>query len=223
MGDMDAKSTEHALEALKRRNLEGKRALIADLRRRQTDKAVEILIDVLRDDSWYLRELAVEALGEAGERAVPLLNEVLRSGLWYSRAAAARTLGKIGHVPSIGVLVDLLEDPNQTVKGASLASLADFVRGGRAVAVARAFHALGPRRAEERKRLFLAVHEEPGRVVGELLDNPSELAAAVSSPAAGDGTPETPPAADAGSTPAPASPGPPVRDPRPSPGDAREP
>ena len=44
----------------RQRNLEGKRALIADLRRRGTPKAMEILVEVLEDDSWYLRELGGE-------------------------------------------------------------------------------------------------------------------------------------------------------------------
>lgn len=175
MSDLDARPGEQFLEALKRRNLEGKRALIADLRRRQTEKAVEILLDVLQDDSWYLRELAVDALGDAGEKAVPGLRTLLDSGLWYSRAAAARALGKIGHVPSIPRLVALLDDPNQTVQGASLASMADFVRKGRAREVAEALWGLGPRRAEEIKRTFLAVHADAAKEVAALLADPGSL------------------------------------------------
>jgi len=175
MAEFESRPAEQFLDALKHRNLEGKRTLIADLRRRQTDKAIEILIDVLQDDSWYLRELAVEALGESGEKAVPRLLELLRSGLWYTRAAAARTLGKIGHLPSIPELVALLDDSNHTVQGASLASLADFVRRGRSLQVERCFYDRGPRRAEELKRLLLAVHNDAGRQVGELLDDPALL------------------------------------------------
>ena len=175
MADLDGKPAEQFLEALKRRNLEGKKALIADLRRRKTDKAIDILLDVLQDDSWYLRELAVDALGEAGTAAVPRLTELLDSGLWYTRAAAARTLGKIGHVPTVPMLVKLLGDPNQTVQGASLASLADFVRKGRALDVARGFWAEGPRRSEELKRLLLAVHAESGEQVAAILAEPASL------------------------------------------------
>jgi HEAT repeat protein len=175
MGDVNARPAEQFLEALKRRNLQGKKALIADLRHRKTDKAIEILIDVLQDDSWYLRELAVEALGESGETAVPRLVELLDSGLWYTRAAAARTLGKIGHLPSLGLLVRLLGDPNKTVQGASLASIADIVRGGHAREVARALWALGPDQAEDLKRLLVSVHPEPGAVVAELLADPGAL------------------------------------------------
>jgi len=175
MADLEAKPAEQFLEALRRRNLEGKKALIADLRSRKTDKAVGILIGVLRDDSWYLRELAVEALAEAGEIAVPRLSELLDGGLWYTRAAAARTLGKMGYYEASPRLVQLLDDPNQTVQGASLASLADFVRLGRGIQVAREFYAAGPRRCEELRRLFLAVHPEPAELVSTLLEDPGKL------------------------------------------------
>ena len=185
MSELEARPAGEFLEALRKRNLEGKRALIADLRRRKTDKSVSILIDVLRDDSWYLRELAVEALGEAGEDAVPDLMRLLDSGLWYTRAAVARTLGKIAHAPSIPALVALLDDANQTVQGASFASLADFARKGHAREVARAIWDRGARRAGELKRLFLAVQPDAAASVVELLNDPAALLGKAS---------ETPPA-----------------------------
>jgi len=175
MSDLDQKPAEY-LEELKRRNLQGKRALVADLRRRKSDKAVAVLVDLLREESWYLRELAVEALAEMGDMAAPALNDLLVSGLWYSRAAAARALGKIGNVPGIPGLVRTLDDTNQTVQGASLASLADFVRAGHAEAVAMAFVARGPRRAEELRRLFHAVHPAAADQLTGLLITPGELA-----------------------------------------------
>ena len=175
MSDLDPKPADY-LEDLKRRNLQGKRALIADLRRRKTEKTVAVLIDVLRDESWYLRELAVEALAEAGEIAAPQLGDLLLGGLWYSRAAAARALGKMGHLPSIPALVRQLDDSNQTVQGAALASLADFVRAGRAEDVALAFVTRGPRRAEELRRLFHAVHPAAAGQLTGLMASPGELA-----------------------------------------------
>ena len=174
MADLDGKPAEQVLDALKRRNLEGKRALIADLRTRKTDKAVEILVDVLQDDSWYLRELATEALGEAGKDAVPRLREVLVGGLWYTRASAARALGKIGDPSVVPDLATLLEDTNQTVQEAALAAFADIVRVGYARKVSAHFWAKGPQRANELTKMFLKAHPEIVEPVLDVFSAPPE-------------------------------------------------
>ncbi len=175
MDDLNSVLPDQFMDTLKRRNLEGKRALIADLRRRKSEKAAEILVDILEEDSWYLRELAVEALTDVIETAAPRLTKLLDSGLWYTRAAAARALGKGGHVPSLPRLVALLGESNKTVQGAALASVADLVRGGQAPETARLIWAQGARRAEELKRLLLAVHPDAGGPVAELLADPSSF------------------------------------------------
>ncbi len=175
MDDLAGVPPEQFLDALKRRNLEGKRALIADLKRRRSEKAVEILVDVLEEDSWYLRDLAVNALAEVGGAAAPRLLALLDHGLWYTRAAAARALGRMGHTGSLPRLVDLLGEPNKTVQGAALASVADMVRDGHARETARLFWAGGARRAEELKRLLLAVHPDAGGPVAELLADPASF------------------------------------------------
>jgi HEAT repeat protein len=182
MSDLHTKSPEHFLDSLKRRNLEGKRALIADLRRRQTEKSVELLVDLLEDESWYLRELAVEALADAGEAAIPRIYAILESGLWYSRAAAARAIGRIGHVESLGKLVEMLDEANSTVRDAALASVADMVVAGQARETAALFWGLGRRRAEELRRDLEALHGAAGRKIGEYLDNPSSFLEAVPQP-----------------------------------------
>jgi HEAT repeat protein len=183
------------LEALKRRNLDGKRALIADLRRRKTDKAIEILVGLLEDDSWYLRDQAVNALGDVGEVAVPRLLPLLESGLWYTRAAAARVMGRIGHVGSLPKLMDFLADANRTVQGAALASIADLVRAGYAQETARAIWGLGARRAEDVKRLLLAVHPDAGGKVLEILAEPSQFLKEVPRPGEGGPGSDSPDAA----------------------------
>jgi HEAT repeat protein len=182
MDELNGVLPEQFLEALKRRNLEGKRALIADLRRRKTDRAVEILVDILEEDSWYLRELAVAALAEVIDDAAPRLTKLLDSGLWYTRAAAARALGKGGHAASLPRLVALLDEDNKTVQGAALASVADLVREGHASETAQLIWARGARRAEELKRLLLAVHPDAGGPVAELLADPSALLKEVPAP-----------------------------------------
>lgn len=166
---------EDVLDALRQRNLEGKRAVIADLRRRGTPKAMEILVEVLEDDSWYLRELAVEALSDADEAIAPSLIALLDSGLWYTRAAAARALGKMGHAAGLPRLVAVLSDTNRTVQGASLASIADLVRAGAARETARQFWGQGARRAEDLNRLLQTVHPDAGNAVAEYLSDPSSF------------------------------------------------
>ena len=166
---------EDVLDTLRQRNLEGKRAVIADLRRRGTPKAMEILVEVLEGDSWYLRELAVEALSDADETIAPSVIALLESGLWYTRAAAARALGKMGHAASLPRLVAVLSDSNRTVQGASLASIADLVRGGAARETARQFWGQGARRAQELNRLLQTVHPDAGNAVAEYLADPSSF------------------------------------------------
>ncbi len=166
---------EDVLETLRQRNLEGKRAVIEDLARRGTPQAMKILVDVLEDDSWYLRELAVKALAGAGDETAPHVLALLDSGLWYTRAAAARALGRMGHAASLGRLVDVLADSNRTVKGAALASIADLVRAGSARETAREFWGRGARRAEELNRLLQTVHPDAGNAVAEYLSDPSSF------------------------------------------------
>jgi HEAT repeat protein len=175
MDEMISFHREDVLETLRQRNLEGKRAVIADLHRRGSPQAMKILVDVLEDDSWYLRELAVKALADAGDEVAPAILALLESGLWYTRAAAARALGKMGHAPSLPRLVDVLADSNRTVQGAALASIADLVRAGAARETAREFWGRGARRAQELNHLLQTVHPDAGNAVAEHLADPSSF------------------------------------------------
>ena len=175
MAGLSESEREQALEALKQRDPEGKRALVAELRRRGTEDAVAILVKALEDESWSLRDLAVQALAGAGESAVAPLQRLLGTGLWYTRAAAARALGKMGHAGSLPLLVSSLADSNRTVQGAALASIADLVRAGEARETARLFWAEGARQAQEWNRLLLAVHPDAGSAVSDLLADPASF------------------------------------------------
>ena len=177
MKDFESVSSSEFIDELKRKNLEGRRAMVAELRKRSSDKAVSILVDLLSDESWYLRELAVEALGEIGSKSAPQLRRLLAGGLWYTRAASARAIGRMGYEPVIPDLVELLDDPNHTVQGACFASLAEMVSRGHTRQVARALWDRGQRRAEELKRLMLAVQPEAGEKVAEMLKDPASLLA----------------------------------------------
>lgn len=178
MTDPGDRSTEQFLEQLKRRNLDGKRALIQDLRKRQTEKAMEILLDVLQDDSWYLRELAVAALREAGNKAVPGLLAILHGGLWYSRAAAIRALGAVGDGAVVPRLIEVLDESNRTVRDAALAALAEMSAGPAVREIARAFLAAGPERGEAWKREMLSLHPEAGRRIETRMRDPEGRRAA---------------------------------------------
>lgn len=117
-------------ERLRVKSLAGKRLVIEDLKKRTGRRSTLLLVEMLKDESWYLREQAVQALGEAEEETEALgpLLELLRDGLWYSRAAAAKALGKIGDPEAVEPLIQCLMDSNKTVQGAAAAALVGIVK-----------------------------------------------------------------------------------------------
>lgn len=77
---------------------------------------IKILLKVLEDNSWAMREKAAYKLVEFGKRVVPRLKKILIKGYWYTRAAACITLGEIGDLKSTDSIVHLLlNDDNPTV------------------------------------------------------------------------------------------------------------
>ena len=110
------------------RGLAGKRDYVRSLENRRDEEALSLLIECLCYESWYLRELAEEALFHMGERSGAALVPLLDQGLWFSRASAARVLGRIGHRSAMGPLVRLTEDPVETVRQQAYATLAAGVR-----------------------------------------------------------------------------------------------
>ena len=116
------------LERMRLKNLAGKKNLIEDLKKRKSQRSVSLLVEMLQDESWYLREQAVQALSDAGDDAKEPVLQVLEDGLWYARAAAAKVLGRIGGSEAVGRLTDCLLDSNMTVQGAAAAALVDIAR-----------------------------------------------------------------------------------------------
>jgi HEAT repeat protein len=116
------------LEKFRLKNLAGKKNLIEDLKKRKSPRSISLLVEMLQDESWYLREQAVQALSDAGDEAKEPVLEVLENGLWYARAASAKVLGKIGGVEAVVKLTDCLLDSNMTVQGAAAAALVDIAR-----------------------------------------------------------------------------------------------
>jgi len=125
--------------------LESARNYIERLRSEPSQEAVPKLIEVLGDESWYLRERAGEALAFFGEAAAPSVEGAARSGLWYTRAAALRVLGKIGAPSSLLLILDYARDRNQTIADAATDAMIGFCARGRALAVAKLLHARGTR------------------------------------------------------------------------------
>src|SRR6187399_1716763 len=103
------------LDALNARGLAGKRDYVRSLEQRRDPEAMSLLVECLCDESWYLRELAENALLRLGDRAGETLAPLLAQGLWFSRASSARVLGRLGYAPAVPVLLHLLEDANGTV------------------------------------------------------------------------------------------------------------
>ena len=118
------------LEALRKKNLEGKKMFIEELRKQKTPKAVSLLLEILCDESWYLRELAIGALVEAGTPAEAPLHKVLTGGLWYTRAAAARALGRLGYAPAAPDVLKLLDEPNRTVRESAVDAIKALMAAG---------------------------------------------------------------------------------------------
>jgi len=137
------------LDRRRLKNVEGKRNLVEDLKKRKSQRSISLLVEMLQDESWYLREQAVKALSEAGpEASGPVLN-LLETGLWYTRAAAAKVVGEIGGDEAVDRLIDPLNDSNMTVQGAAAAAL---VRISKRSSVKHLARALAARSSEMRQR-----------------------------------------------------------------------
>ena len=121
------------------RGLAGKRDYVHSLEQRRDEQAVILLIDCLRDESGYLRELAEAALAKLGEHddrsasAGAQLLPLLRQGLWYARVSAARALAGLAYLPAAGPLLAMTEDGVDSVAREAVATLAAIgARGGAA-------------------------------------------------------------------------------------------
>lgn len=149
-----------ALDALNSRGLAGKREYVRGLEQRRDEEALSLLVECLCDESWYLRELAEDALMRIGERAAPVLLPLLEQGLWYTRSSAARVLGRFGRREAVPGLFRLCDDANASVVEAAREALTMIGRHGGAVSVARALNGMPPdlrrRRLDE-----IAVRDRP--------------------------------------------------------------
>jgi HEAT repeat protein len=162
----DDKFTHKSLDALNARGLAGKREYVRGLEQRRDEEALSLLVECLCDESWYLRQLAEDALMRMGERCSPVLLPLLDQGLWYTRSSAARVLGRFGRRDAVPDLLRLAEDANADVREAAREALVMIGRHGGAVALARALTGLTP---DARRRRFDDLVSRD-RTVGERIE-----------------------------------------------------
>lgn len=123
--------------------LEEVRQYVDQLRAQPAGEAIPRLIEILGDESWFLRERASEALAGFGSAAAPAAEALLHSGLWYSRAAALRVLGTVASPATLLTVLEFLGDANKSIAEEAARAVIGFCRGGRAVATAKILHGRG--------------------------------------------------------------------------------
>ncbi|UCC11981.1 MAG: HEAT repeat domain-containing protein [candidate division WOR-3 bacterium] len=90
---------------------------------------IKILLKVLEDTSWVMREKAAYKLARYGKRVVPRLVKLLDRGFWYTRAAACIALGEIADAKTVGPIVTVfLNDGNPTVQQEAVTALIKIAR-----------------------------------------------------------------------------------------------
>jgi HEAT repeat protein len=149
----DILNQSRTLDAMSSRGISAKREYVLDLERRADAESLQKMVECLRDESWFLRDLAELAFGRLGEAGARVLRPLLKQGLWYTRTSAARALGRMGHTDSIPDLLELTQDANETVAVAARDAIVAVGRQRGAVRIAHALHRMPPdvrrRRMEE--------------------------------------------------------------------------
>ena len=108
---------ETILKLLESSNLKRKVRILEKLNGVNEKDSIKILLKVLEDASWTLREKAAYKLAKYGNRVVPRLKRLLTRGYWFTRAAACLSLGEIGNIETADSLIELLvNDENPTVR-----------------------------------------------------------------------------------------------------------
>ena len=111
------------LKLLKTANIKRKLKILDKMNGFNEKDSIKILLKVLEDNSWTMREKAAYKLAEFGKQVVPRLKKLLDRGYWFTRASACITLGEIGDPKSLDSIIHLLliEDNPTVIKEASTA------------------------------------------------------------------------------------------------------
>jgi HEAT repeat protein len=154
-------------------HLEDARQFIDALRTKDASEAIPKLIEILGDESWYLRERAGEAIVAFGATAAPALEELLRAGLWYTRAAALQVLGRIAAPRTLLAVAGYLSDPNRAIAQESGRALFGYCGRGGAVAVAKLLHARGPIQRDRALALMRQLDADGASRLARLIETPA--------------------------------------------------
>ncbi len=181
---MVAKDVARLWEELRHRDPEEKLGWITQIAQNPTEESVEVLLDVLQQESWFLRDQAARLLASMGEPVLEPLVKYLGSGLWYTRAAAVSALGRMGNPRAAAPLVGMLNDPNRTVRDAVWEALVLLCRNELATQeLAAAFDGL----PEKARRFALdGLVERDPEAAGQVMRAMQDPASVAAAPAAGE-------------------------------------
>ncbi len=117
------------LKLLKTANIKKRLRILDKLNGVNERDSIKILLKVLEDSSWTMREKAARRLAQYGNRVVPRLEKLLNRGYWFTRASACLSLGEIGNLKALKSIVPiLLTDDNPTVVKEASAALIKMAR-----------------------------------------------------------------------------------------------
>jgi hypothetical protein len=117
------------LSILKTGTMKRKIKVIDSLNGVNEKDSIQILLKILEDTSWVMRERAALKIVRYGTRVVPRLQKLCKRGYWYTRAAASHALGEIGHIKALDSIIRLItDDENPTVVKEASAALVKIAK-----------------------------------------------------------------------------------------------
>ena len=120
---------ETIIKLLESSNIKRKLRILDRLNGVNQKDIIKILLKVLEDTSWIMRERAAYKLAEYGNRVVPRLERLLSRGYWFTRAAACLSLGKIGNIKVLASLIELfIHDENPTVRKEATIAIVEIAK-----------------------------------------------------------------------------------------------
>jgi hypothetical protein len=117
------------LNILKSNDIEKKLKLLDRIDGVDSREGIKILMKMLEDQSWSMRERAARKLVSYGSRVSSRLQRLLKKGYWYTRASACLALGEIGDLRALEPVIRVfLDDENPTVIKEASDALVKFAR-----------------------------------------------------------------------------------------------
>ncbi|UCG29480.1 MAG: HEAT repeat domain-containing protein [candidate division WOR-3 bacterium] len=117
------------LNILKSNDIEKKLKLLDRIDGVDSKESIKILMKMLEDQSWCMRERAARKLASYGSRVSSRIERLLKKGYWYTRASACLALGEIGDLRTLEPVIRLfLSDENPTVTKEASGALVKLAR-----------------------------------------------------------------------------------------------